>query len=221
MRTLTTIICASVGLLAIQGRALAGPIPIGCNGVVFNLVANCGFETGDFTSWTLTGNDVPMELGNLYGVEGTDPLDGIAPHGGFDQAYFGDLVSNATTLAQTVEQTKPGDTYSISFFLAQDTAPGADGTNTLNVLFDDVLLAHLTEIPVEGYTQYSYTGLASGTSTVLALRLGNSLGEFLLDDVEVVDMGVAVTTTPEPATGLLLVASGLMAWCIRRGMRTP
>src|SRR5580704_4911525 len=70
-----------------------------------NVVSNCGFETGDFTSWTVSGNDVPGELGNLYGVEGTDPFPtpgGTAPFSGNFQAYFGDLNANATTISQEV-----------------------------------------------------------------------------------------------------------------------
>jgi hypothetical protein len=32
------------------------------------LVSDGGFETGNFTGWHLSGNDVPLALGNLYGV---------------------------------------------------------------------------------------------------------------------------------------------------------
>jgi hypothetical protein len=62
-----------------------------------------------------------LELGSLYGVEGIDPLDGIAPNSGSDQAYFGDLDANPITLSETLATT-PGLPYQISWYLAQDTA---------------------------------------------------------------------------------------------------
>ena len=74
-----------------------------CDSNPQNLVQNCGFETGDFTSWTTSGSDVTLgQLGNLYGVEGTDPLDGISPNSGSFQAFIADLDPNATTLSQTL-----------------------------------------------------------------------------------------------------------------------
>ncbi len=36
--------------------AVAGGSASVCDGVDGNLVQNCGFETGDFTSWTQTGD---------------------------------------------------------------------------------------------------------------------------------------------------------------------
>jgi len=179
-----------------QGRASTA-----CTSVVGNLVANCGFETGDFTSWTLAGNDVPGELNNLYGVEGTDPLDNISPHNGNDQAFFGDLDPNATTLSQTLS-TNLG-TYIITFYLAQDTTPGnaAESENELLVSFGGVQLADLANIPIEGYTKYTYIGTATSASSVLSLTLGDGLGEELLDDV-------SVTQTPEPSS-MMLLATGL------------
>jgi hypothetical protein len=168
-----------------------------------NVVENCGFDTGDFSSWTLTGNDTPFELGNLYGVEATDPIDGIGPHSGNYQAFFGDLDANATTVSQTL-QTVAGSLYTVSFWLAQDTAPLAPYTNMFAVSFAGNVLASQTGVPVEGYTFYSYTGSASSASSVVSFTLGNDLGEFLLDDVTV------SATAPEPGSWLLL-AGGLGA----------
>src|SRR5580704_8216270 len=100
MRTNLTILATLFLSVLIQPTAKAGS----CTSA-FNLLSNCGFESGDFTSWTLAGNDVPGQLGNLYGVEGTDPFPlpgGTAPFSGNFQAYFGDLNANATTISQEV-----------------------------------------------------------------------------------------------------------------------
>ena len=192
------VFCLLLGLP--QGRASSI-----CSTVPNNLVANCGFETGDFTAWTLSGNDVPIELGNLYGVEGADPFDGISPFSGLFQAYFADLVSNATTLSQTLA-TVPGKVYTVSWLLAQDTAVGTGYTNAFSASFNGAPLVNLAAVPVEGYTKYSYTGLATGSSTVLSLTLGDDLGEFLLDDVE-------VAVAPEPAAWQLGMG-GLCLACL-------
>jgi flagellin len=178
----------------------------GCSSIAGNLVANCGFETGDFTSWTLSGNDVPGEAGNLYGVEGTDP-DGISPHGGVDQAFIGDLVSNATTLSQTIATTATDD-YTITFWLAQDTAPSAEYGNELLASFGGASLVSMTDVAVEDYTKYTYTVAATSSSSVLDITLGDGLGEFLLDDVSVVK-DTSAPVVPEPPAWTLML-TGIM-----------
>jgi hypothetical protein len=174
-----------------------------CGSIAGNLVANCGFESGDFTSWTTSGNDVPLTLGNLYGVEGVDPFDGISPNSGDNQAFFADLVANSTTLQQMIATTAT-DLYTVSFFVAQDTSIGKQDTesNGFSASFGGVTLTSLTGVPVQGYTEYSFLVTASSSSSLLSLTFGNDLGEFLLDDISVVNDTPAAT--PEPATFLLL-----------------
>jgi hypothetical protein len=220
MRRLSGVPLLALLLLAGLSQARAASI---CDGIADNLVANCGFETGDFTSWSLSGNDVPLLLGNLYGVEGVDPFDGISPHSGSDQAYVADLVANSTTLSQIIA-TIPGDQYTVTWFLAQDT-PCCTGqppnSNAFSVSFDGLSLADLTDVPVGGYTEYSGTAIATGASSLLAFTLGDDLGEFLLDDVSVT--AAPVTPTPEPSTwkfaaGCLLL--GAIFTQTRRSRRT-
>jgi len=174
-----------------------------CSAVAGNLVNNCGFETGDFTDWTLSGNDTPLALGNLYGVEGTDPYDGTVPLDGSYQAFFGDLVANATTLSQGIATTA-GDQYTITFYVAQDTAP-VGGDNELLASFAGTTGVDKTDIGVEGYSEYSFTEDATSGTSTLDLTFGDDLGYFQLDDVSVVN----TTPTPEPDS-LLLLSTGLL-----------
>jgi hypothetical protein len=172
-----------------------------CGSAAGQLVANCGFETGDFTSWTLSGNNVPGQEGNLYGVEGTDP-DGTPPNSGSNQAYFGTLFANPTTLQQTIATTA-GGVYSVSWYLAQDTDATAQNPNEFSASFGGVSLVNAIDVPVQGYTEYSFLVDATSSSSALDLTFGNDLGFFLVDDVSV----TAVTPEP-PAWTLMLV--GLM-----------
>ena len=204
MRTFFSAVCAMFCLAIVPGQAIAGPVSI-CSGISTNLVANCGFETGEFTSWTLSGNDVPMELGNLYGVEGLDPLDGIAPGSGSYQAYFSDLDSNPTTLSETIA-TVPGLLYQISWDLVQDTAPAGNYSNLFSASFGGTSLISLTAVPVQGYTPYTFLARSATASTVLSFTLGNDLGEFLIDDVV-----VSPAATPEPGTWVLLLSAVVLA----------
>ena len=173
-----------------------------CYAVPHNLVTNCGFELGSFSGWTLSGNDVPGQAGVLYGVEGVDPIDSIGPNSGSYQAFFADLASNPTKISQTLATTA-GTAYQITFDLAQDTAPTAGYPNSLAVVFGGTTVDSVSDVPVEGYTQYTFYGVATSASTVFSISLGNGLGEFLLDDV-------SVTLAPEPASVALLLSGGLL-----------
>ena len=193
-----------------------------CDTAAGNLAGNCGFELGSFTDWTLTGNDVTSGLlGNLYGVEsGSDPIAGTAPNSGSYQAYFSDLVSNATTITQTIS-TVASDTYTVSFELAQQLEGPGTVNNSVAVSFGGTTLATLTNVGVEGYALYSYTGTATSGSSVLSLKLGDDIGEFLLDDVTVTQNAAAV---PNPSNAWLMLAGlglGGGAFAFRRRTLPP
>lgn len=204
LRTLRGSVCAVFCFLA--GLSPASASTIDCLANPTNQLNNCGFETGDFTSWALSGHDVPLEQGNLYGVEGTDPFPlpgGTAPNSGNFQAFFADQFADPTTLSQTIA-TAPGSTYTISFSLAQFlVGPGAV-KNSAVVTFDGVTLLNLTNIAEQPYTLYTFSALANSSSTALSFEFGNDIGEFLLDDVSV------ATAAPEPSSGALLLIGGLL-----------
>lgn len=205
MRTVYGLFCVAfclfLGLPASRGATSL------CSTNLTNIVANCGFETGNFTAWTLTGNDVPGELGNLYGVERADPFPlpgGTTPNSGSFQAFFADQAANPTTLSQLLATT-PGVTYTVSFYLAQQLVGPGSVDNSVDESLGGVSIQSLTGVPVQDYTFYSGTVTASSSASLLSLTFGNDIGEFVLDDVAV--------ATPEPATWLLfltgVVATGL------------
>ena len=189
--------------------------------VTGNLVGNCGFETGDFTTggfWTLAGPDIGDP--GLVGVEGTDSLDGISPNSGNYQAYFADLVGDDTTISQQLFPTQTWVGYTVTFYLANDTIPDhaptvgspnsctvptAECNNEISVTLGSTTVFSQTNVPQEGYTEYSFNVISTTPDPTLSIKLANgpSLSGFLLDDISVVQ-------TPEPSAWvlMLLVAGG-------------
>ncbi len=139
-----------------------------------NLVANPGFETGDFTGWTV--NDPSMFTG-----VGSNPT--FAQEGNH-YAYLGanpDVGSLSQNLSTVV-----GASYNLSFWLANDFTAGLDPTNSFEVFWNGVSILTLTNAPVFDYTQFNFTNLvATGASTTLEFRYRHGNDFFRLDDVSV------------------------------------
>lgn len=202
MRVFIVVFCALCLMVFFQPQAKADV----CGSISGNLVLNCGFETGDFTSWNLSGNDVPISEGVLYGVETIDPFPlpgGTNPNSGMFQAFFSDQAADPTTLSQTLT-TVAGHQYTISFYLAQQLIGPGTVNNDVLVSFGGSTVENLSDVGVQGYTHYTATVDATSASTTFNIKLGNDVGEFLLDDVSVV-------ASPEPATLPVLVGFVLLA----------
>jgi Protein of unknown function (DUF642)/PEP-CTERM motif len=150
-----------------------------------NLVANPGFETGDFTGWTTGGNFQFCSVG-------TD-----MPHTGNFAADLGPAGSDGT-LSQTFA-TSAGQMYSVSFWLAVD----AGGTpNDFSASFAGNTFYTITNDPGHGYNQYSAIIPTTGSSSTLLFSFRDDPLYWHLDDVD-------VHLVPEPGT-LGLIALGAL-----------
>ena len=161
--------------------ALAATLAYAVPASATNLVTNGGFETGDFTGWTLSGNS---------GFTGVDNIAHSGSYGGF----FGQVGSTGT-LSQTLG-TVSGQTYTISFWLEDD-----GGTpSSFDASFGSSDLLALTNPDAFNYTFYSYSLTASSASTLLSFTFRQDPAYFHLDDISVAPAGV-----PEPATWAMMI----------------
>jgi hypothetical protein len=157
-------------------------------------VANGGFETGDFTGWSLSGN-----------TSFTSVI-AEAAHSGAFGASFG-AVGSETLLAQLVVPTTPGASYSLDFWLKN--LSGAT-TNSFSAWWDGVLVTSLFNSAAFDYTGFSFPVVASGASTVLEFRFRHDPSFWNFDDVSITPVGVPDGATTVGLLGIALIGLSLL-----------
>jgi parallel beta-helix repeat protein len=143
-----------------------------------NLVANPGFETGDFSGWTLSGNVAPLSVGPQAFIT-------TAAHSGSDAAGFGSVGSDGI-LSQNLT-TVAGQSYTFDFWLANV----GGNPNDFAAKIGGITEMHLVNQPAQGYTHYVFDFTATGSTTPIEFDFRQDPSEWHLDDVSVVS-GAAV-----------------------------
>jgi hypothetical protein len=155
-----------------------------------NLLVNGGFETGDFTGWTLSS-----------GVTFAFVLPNSGPSPSPYEAQLG--TTGPASISQAIN-TIAGQTYSVSFWLANDDY---SGSSYFKALWNGAPVTATPDLQnlvntAFNYTEFTYTAIGTGGLTTLAFNFQNDNSIYHLTDVD-------AAATPIPAA-VWLFGSGLM-----------
>lgn len=178
-----------------------------------NLVNNGGFETGDFTGWSLSGNpsgctNFPtgvLSLGQVIPACGgfSTFTNTVGPHSGTFAAFFGSPFADSPGIVSQNLATNPGGLYDLTFWLLNETGP----TNSFVVTFGSDSVLDLTNSDAFGWTKYTFDDLSAPSGDTALIFTGfNPPSAWGLDDVSVTPAGA---TVPEPSA-LLLFFTGVI-----------
>jgi hypothetical protein len=182
-------------MASVAGFTLALPVFGG------NLVFNGGFETGNFSGWTVPPN-VPMQIN--FAVTGT----AASSHSGnrYAQLSSSSLQFMSTTLPLL---TTAGQDYELRFWL-RSTAGLL--TRTITVRWEDQVVLHqqFGAIQALPWTEFTVPLHANFTGSFLEFGQANFPGEYHIDDISVV---------PVPAPGVATILLVGSAFTMRRRRR--
>ena len=175
-----------------------------------NLIVNGGFETGNFSGWTVTGETGYADVTRLsHGY--------FQPESGTYYAMLGSMGAESY-LSQTIA-TSVGSDYAIAFDLASDGGL----TNDLTVAAGSDVLLNLSNIPASGYTLYTGSFTATSADTTISIGTRDDPGYLLLDNVVLTDPVIpasAPVPLPSPIWMSAILVGGVLAFRLIRRRRS-
>jgi hypothetical protein len=155
----------------------------------FLLAGNAGFETGDFTDWTLSGsaNDNFVLAADDALIDGIAAISGANDwqfvHSGLYGAFLGQSGSVAY-ISQTLPTT-PGQSYLLSFWLTSVAFKGSTTLSGLVVTWNGTTLLNQTNLGAFAWTNAQFLVSATATSTTLQFGARDDPSALGLDDLSV------------------------------------
>jgi subtilase family serine protease len=169
------------------------------------LVGNGGFETGDFTDWTFTGetnnNFVDsIDATDLYG-ESTLPgvNDSLFVHSGIYGAFLGQDGSLGS-LSQTNLPATAGQRYLLSFWLDN---PAVGTPNEFLASWNGTTLFQEVNVGAFAWTNIQFVVSATGTTNALEFFFRNDTNAFGLDDISVQPLPAPVLEAATQTKGMI------------------
>src|SRR5208282_171934 len=154
-----------------------------------NLVANGNFATGSFTDWTLGGNDSNASSPQIF-------IDTNAEGSSTYAAGLGSLGADGT-LSQSIATTA-AQTYTLSFWLQNE----ASGDNDFTAMWDGQPVLAFTNATAFGYTEYTFTVTALGSTSTLGFSAANGPSQWNLDNISLTaGSSTAAPAAPAISTG--------------------
>lgn len=179
---------ASVGALALAAAATPSSAA--------ELVTNGGFETGNFSGWTLGGNT------------GFTGVNSSSAHSGNYGAYFGQVGSTGT-LSQLLN-TVAGQTYTVSYWLSNLGGP----TDSFSASIGGNVLQTFSNSNAFQYFNFSFTAPVNGSPSLLEFTFRQDPSYWHIDDISVQGLAGGV---PEPATwAMMILGLGAVGAALRR-----
>jgi hypothetical protein len=159
---------------------------------VSSVVQNGGFETGDFTDWSLSGNFFHHQ----FDVD-TDSLDA---HSGTYGAYFGPVSFYGLVYLSQTLPTTPGQRYLISCWL---DSPDGETPNEFKVTWNGIDLFDAVNLAAIGWTNIQLKAVATATGTSLQFGFVDDDGYLGFDDISVLPI-----PPPEFLPGRVRIVNG-------------
>jgi uncharacterized repeat protein (TIGR03803 family) len=166
------------------------------------LIDNGGFESGDFTGWTLSGNTANLSVQS-------NPA--FVHSGSFSAALGG--AGSAGYLTQTAA-TVPGDVYRLSLWV---NSSNGLASNELDVLWNGGIVFSQSDVFAAGWSNLEFTVSATNISSSISIGVRDDSGFIALDDV-------SLTLTPALQSTSIAQAPGqppliTLHWNVTPGSR--